>query len=169
MVAGRKDAAPLDATEHVVRGILDEAAGRRSRAVTHYEQAFATFQKLGYHRRAAICAYRIVSIQGDARYRQFLARITSSLHPQYWLCRRVAEKQLDEIRLTERQIDVLRLVAAGKSNKGIAAVRGGSWYTARNVVRELISLFGVRNRSELVRVAVARGILPSSRGENAAG
>jgi len=77
--------------------------------------------------------------------------------PAYWLNERLTNLGVQEVRLTERQADVLRLLVAGRSNKEIATIRGGSWYTARNIVRELLGTFGVRSRGELVRVAIARG------------
>ncbi|MEA2666635.1 MAG: Bacterial regulatory protein luxR family, partial [Candidatus Eremiobacteraeota bacterium] len=71
---------------------------------------------------------------------------------------RLANFGVNDIRLSDRQAQVLHLLVDGKSNKEIAAVRGGSWYTARNIVRELLELFQVHSRSELVHVAITRGI-----------
>ncbi len=54
---------------------------------------------------------------------------------------------------------MLPLIAQGMTNEEIAAVRGGSKFTVRNMVRDMIRLLGVRNRAELVSVAAKRGLL----------
>jgi DNA-binding CsgD family transcriptional regulator len=159
-VARTKDEAQLAAADALVQGLIDDASGRRSRALGHYRNAFARYDAMGYQRRAAIAAYRIALLDGSAEHRRYVQRVVTGLHPEFWLSERLASFGVQDVRLSERQVAVLRLLAAGKSNKEIASERGGSWYTARNVVRELITIFGVRSRSELVRVAIARGILP---------
>ena len=68
---------------------------------------------------------------------------------------RIAERHL-EMRLSDRHTQVLRLVAQGMTNKEIATARGVSFFTARNMVRELLVLFNVRTRGELAALAAAR-------------
>jgi DNA-binding CsgD family transcriptional regulator/tetratricopeptide (TPR) repeat protein len=154
-----KDYAQVAAAESFVRGLLEDAYGHTGRATAHYVDAFNRYREMGYRRRAAICAHRISSSAPDSAHRRFLTQFVEPLHEDYWLRQRVTSPGDLGVQLSERQTRILALVAAGKSNKEIAAERGGSWYTARNVVRELIALFGVRSRSDLVRIAVARGIV----------
>jgi DNA-binding NarL/FixJ family response regulator len=61
--------------------------------------------------------------------------------------------------LTEREMDVLRLLAQGKPNKEIAQILV---VTERTVKFHITSIFGkldVTNRTEAVRVAVQRGLV----------
>jgi DNA-binding NarL/FixJ family response regulator len=159
-VRGTKDEGMLHAAWAMTRAVIDEASGQRARAQDNYATALRQYDLMGYQRRAAIAAYRLASLTREERYRAYAEAALHDVSPNYWLRERLAEFGLREIRLTSRHADVLRLVAAGKSNKEIALARGGSWYTARNIVRELLVLFGAQSRAELVRVAIARGVLP---------
>ena len=162
-----KEHAPLAAAEQLVHAFLDDAQGRTARAYARYEDAFQRYDRMGYRRRAAICAYRMSLHRPDGAHRSYLAEFVAPLHAGHWLRERIAVHGVRDIRLSDRQTAILRLVAEGKSNKEIASQRGGSWYTARNVVRELIALFGVRTRSDLVRVATARGLLAAEQDDAA--
>lgn len=62
-------------------------------------------------------------------------------------------------RLTGRQREVLRLVAAGLLNKQIAGVLGISKNTVDNHVRALLSRLDAANRQACVRIARQRGLL----------
>ena len=55
----------------------------------------------------------------------------------------------DRYALTDREIEVARLVAAGLSNKELAARLGVSFFTARNHVERLLGKLGVTNRSRV--------------------
>jgi DNA-binding CsgD family transcriptional regulator len=162
-VAGTKDERTLEATRSMVQGLVEDAAGRKSSAASSYAAALEAFTALGFGRRAAIAAYRLAVLTGGEEQRQFASGVLKDADSSYWLKHSLANFRVAEIRLTDRQAEVLRLLVEGKSNKEIAAVRGGSWYTARNIVRELLDLFGVRSRSELVRVAIARGVVARRR------
>jgi len=61
--------------------------------------------------------------------------------------------------LTPREIDVLRLVASGLSNKEIARALGMSDGTTRNHVSSVLSKLGVRDRTRAVLRAVDLGFL----------
>jgi two-component system, NarL family, response regulator len=75
------------------------------------------------------------------------------------VARRLADRAMAGAPLSEREIEVLRLVAAGMTNKEIAAqlfIAEGTVKTHLNSVHEKL---GVRDRTEAVMVAVRRGIL----------
>jgi DNA-binding CsgD family transcriptional regulator len=159
-VRGAREEAVLAATFEMSNGMLQDAAGRSSSAKEWYTSAFGRYVALGFNRRAASAAYRLAVLTRDERYRVYAAEALKEAADTYWLKRRLTDFSVADIRLSDRQAEVLRLLVQGKTNKGIAAVRGGSWYTARNIVRELLDLFHVHSRSELVRVAIARGVVP---------
>jgi DNA-binding NarL/FixJ family response regulator len=61
--------------------------------------------------------------------------------------------------LTEREFDVLRLVAAGHSNRAIAASLGLSEHTVRAHLRSVSRKLGVQNRVQAVAEAVKLGLV----------
>jgi len=63
--------------------------------------------------------------------------------------------------LTRRQIDVLKLVAAGQSNKQIADSLKRTESTIKNHVAAVLKALGAANRTQAVHLAERRGILSS--------
>ena len=61
--------------------------------------------------------------------------------------------------LSTREIEVLNLIAAGKSNKEIAALLFISEGTVKTHVLSIHEKLGVRDRTEAVVKAIKRGIL----------
>lgn len=62
--------------------------------------------------------------------------------------------------LTPREMEVLRLLAEGKPNKGIAFSLGVSEHTAKFHVGSILSKLDAGSRTEAVTVAIRRGLLP---------
>jgi two-component system, NarL family, response regulator LiaR len=61
--------------------------------------------------------------------------------------------------LTEREMDVLRLLAQGKTNKEIAAVLVITERTAKFHLSSIMGKLGAGNRTEAVRIAAQRGLV----------
>jgi DNA-binding NarL/FixJ family response regulator len=61
--------------------------------------------------------------------------------------------------LTDREKQVLKLVAEGRSNKEVADVLGISVKTAMSHREHVMEKLGVHNRTELVRFAIRRGVI----------
>ena len=81
----------------------------------------------------------------------------------------VASRLLQRVRaaehpdaLTAREIEVVRLVAAGLANREIAARLSISERTVKFHVSAILSKLGAGNRTQAVRLARERGLLPSS-------
>jgi len=68
--------------------------------------------------------------------------------------------------LTPREVEVLRLVARGMSNKAIAAALVISRKTAGNHIEHIYSKIGVTNRTAASVFAVKQGILPEEVGRS---
>ncbi len=62
--------------------------------------------------------------------------------------------------LSDREIEVLRLVAAGLPNKGIARELGISEHTVKFHVGTILGKLAAASRTEAVTIAVRSGILP---------
>lgn len=62
--------------------------------------------------------------------------------------------------LTVREIEVLQMLAAGLSNKAIAARLRISANTAKFHVAQILAKLGVSSRAEAVSVAIRRGAVP---------
>lgn len=60
--------------------------------------------------------------------------------------------------LTERDIEILRLLAAGNSLSEIAAKLGIAYKTVANTLSRIKEKLGVGQTSELIRIAVGRGL-----------
>jgi len=61
--------------------------------------------------------------------------------------------------LTAREVEVMRLVAAGRRDKEIAVALGISSQTARVHVKNIYAKLGVGDRTEAMSVAIRRGIV----------
>jgi two-component system NarL family response regulator len=74
------------------------------------------------------------------------------------VAQRLADRALQPT-VTARELDVLRLIAQGLRNKEIAARLGIGEETVQGHVRNILSKFGLHDRTEAVAVAVRRGIV----------
>lgn len=63
--------------------------------------------------------------------------------------------------LTERELDILRLVAAGHDNRAIAAQLYLSEKTVGNRLSEIFQKLNVTNRTQAALVATQRGLIPA--------
>jgi DNA-binding CsgD family transcriptional regulator len=61
--------------------------------------------------------------------------------------------------LTERELEILRLVSRGLSNKGVAKVIGRMDETVKIHLTNIFAKLGVADRTEAVTVAFARGLI----------
>ncbi len=62
--------------------------------------------------------------------------------------------------LSEREMDVLRLLPSGSSNKIIAIQLGLSENTVKSHISHIFAKLGVQSRAEAVSTAMQRGLLP---------
>jgi DNA-binding NarL/FixJ family response regulator len=70
----------------------------------------------------------------------------------------IAEHAADDS-LTPREIDVLRLIAAGNANKEIAARLSLSEETVKGHVKNILAKLGANDRTHAVTIGVKRGII----------
>lgn len=144
-----------------VLGLLEERGGNKARAEEAYRRAFEISRSAGLMRTGSIVAYRLFVLTGDERYEAFIKSALADVSEKYWVKARLAKSRI-EARLTKKQLEVVRLVAAGKSNKEIAVARGISLSRAKNTVAEIFAIVGVQSRAELATLATARGLIRSN-------
>jgi DNA-binding NarL/FixJ family response regulator len=65
--------------------------------------------------------------------------------------------------LSERELEVMRLLPQGHSNKGIAVLLQLSENTVKSHVSHIFAKLGVQSRAEAVSEAINRGLLPVDR------
>jgi DNA-binding NarL/FixJ family response regulator len=74
------------------------------------------------------------------------------------IAQQIAEHAADES-ISARELEVLRGVAGGGSNKIIASDLGISEYTVKNHLKSILAKLGANDRTHAVTIAVKRGIL----------
>ena len=74
-------------------------------------------------------------------------------------------EHIGESGLTEREMEVLRLIAAGNANKEIAAQLSLTEETVKSRVSNILSKLGANDRTHAVTIGLKRGIieLPDTR------
>src|SRR5258708_27294156 len=75
------------------------------------------------------------------------------------LMRKMLEPEVDQ--LSPREMDVLQLIAAGKTNKGIANALFIGEKTVKTHVSNIIAKLGVESRTQAALVAVDKGLVQS--------
>ena len=60
---------------------------------------------------------------------------------------------------SDRELSLLRLLAAGENNRSIAARLHLSAQTVKNLLSDIYRKLGVRSRSEAVAVALRQGVI----------
>jgi DNA-binding NarL/FixJ family response regulator len=70
----------------------------------------------------------------------------------------IAEHATDDA-LTPREVDVLRLVARGNANKGIAAQLSLTEETVKSHIRSILAKLGANDRTHAVAIGLKRGII----------
>jgi two-component system NarL family response regulator len=103
----------------------------------------------------------------DARAEEVVAAIRQVHGGRRYLSPLAAERLAERLTtrgLAPREIEILRLIAAGRENKEIAAALGISEGTVKTHVHRLMEKLGASRRGEAVLRALRRGLLPEERG-----
>jgi DNA-binding CsgD family transcriptional regulator len=154
----------LKAARSFVDGVVADAANDRQQAHHHYREAFQTFKRVGYERRALLAALRIGEISGQTYLLDYVDRTLRKISDRSPLRERArrhdpALKDPVVAALSRIERTVLEMVCEGKSTAEIAEARGRSTQTIRNTVSRVLTAFEVADRAALVRECVRRGII----------
>ena len=88
--------------------------------------------------------------------------LTELARPPGAPARAAGPESRDPDRLTDRELDVLRLVVAGRRNKEMAAELGISENTVKFHLRNILDKLHAQSRAEMVAMAVREGLLPDA-------
>jgi PAS domain S-box-containing protein len=113
--------------------------------------------------RNGICAVHVFRDVSDRRRSEQLAQITRETVARF----SAGEEARVEAKpypppgppLTQRELEVLRLLASGVPTEGIAAARGVSRSTARNHIESILAKLGVHSRLQAVVYASRHGLI----------
>ena len=151
----------LDGVE-VMRQVRPQAPQVRFLVLTTYD----TDEYIGPALAAGAQGYLLKDALPDelARGVRAVMRGAAALEPEVAarLLERMAEGERGD-ELSERELEVLRLLVAGASNKSIAAQLSLSENTIKTHISRIFAKLGVQSRAEAVAVALQRGLVPLKR------
>ena len=151
----------LDGVE-VMRQVRPQAPQVRFLVLTTYD----TDEYIGPALAAGAQGYLLKDALPDelARGVRAVMRGAAALEPEVAarLLERMAEGERGD-ELSERELEVLRLLVAGASNKAVAAQLSLSENTIKTHISRIFAKLGVQSRAEAVAVALQRGLVPLKR------
>ena len=138
----------------VIRAIRDEFADARLLVLTATDGSEAIYRALqagarGYLLKDATGTALVQAIHDVAAGKRVMSPAVAA---------QLAER-MPQSTLTPREIEVLRLVAAGRSNKRVADELGLSEATVRTHVSNILAKLGADDRTQAATEAIRRGIL----------
>ncbi len=138
----------------VVQSIRREDAGARILVVTSYQTEEEIFQVL----QAGALGYVLKDVGRDT-----LVEVVRSVYAgTRWVSPGIARQFADRAvrqQLTARELEVLKLLARGLTNREIASVYNISANTVKNHLNSLMAKLEVADRTEAVSFCLARGIV----------
>jgi two-component system NarL family response regulator len=141
----------------VARSIHGEFPDSRILIVTSYQTEEEIFQAL----RAGALGYILKDLGRD-----MLIEAMRAVHAgKRWISPSIERQLADRVarrQLTDREVEVLKLVARGLTNREIANVFHISESTVKNHVNSLLAKLEVADRTEAVSFCLSRGILRSA-------
>lgn len=145
---------PKDGGIHVVRSVRAFDPRAKILILTSYEIEEEIFRVL----QAGARGYAVKDID-RASLSEALHRVHSG---QSWLVPAIAHRLMERSQrpqLTEREVEVLRLIGRGLTNREAANVLNIAESTVKNHLNNLMSKLDVSDRTEAVSYAIARGII----------
>jgi DNA-binding NarL/FixJ family response regulator len=137
-----------------IRAIHDADPAARIVALTTYEGDADIYRALS----AGACAY----LTKDVLVGELVNAIRSAAAGKRVIPAAVARTLAEftpRVDLTERELEVLRLVAKGLRNKDIARVLGRADATVKVHLKNILEKLGVADRTEAVTLALQRGVI----------
>jgi DNA-binding CsgD family transcriptional regulator len=152
-------------------GMLAAVAGDRDRAALHFEAALARDREAGASTWVAHTACEYGRLLREGGRPDDATRAAELLAEAADLARRIGMRSLLErihppggpvetpAGLSPREVEILRLVARGLSNRDVGRALSISEHTAANHIRSILRKTGAANRTEAAAYAHANGLL----------
>lgn len=137
-----------------IKAIRDEFADARIIVLTTYTGDVQVLQAL----KAGAAGYLLKSALRTELLNAIRAVHIGQRHVSASIATEIAQ-HVGEVALSERELEVLRKVAAGNSNKQVAAQLGISEDTAKAHMKNILSKLNANDRTHAVTIAVKRGII----------
>jgi DNA-binding NarL/FixJ family response regulator len=137
-----------------IKAIRDEFEDARIIVLTTYTGDVQVLQAL----KAGAAGYLLKSALRTELLNAIRAVHTGQRHVSASIATEIAQ-HVGEVALSERELEVLRKVAAGNSNKQVAAQLGISEDTAKAHMKNILSKLNANDRTHAVTIAVKRGII----------
>jgi DNA-binding NarL/FixJ family response regulator len=137
-----------------IKAIIQEFPGARIVVLTTYEGDVDIHRALA----AGACGYLLKGMVGAEVVSAARAAGRGERVIPSTVAQRLAE-YTPRVDLTQREQDVLELVAKGLRDKDIARLIGRTEHTAKIHVKSILSKLGAADRTEAVSIAIARGYL----------
>lgn len=155
----------LDGLE-AARKILSESPGTKILILTMHESDQMVRRVLeagarGYVLKSDLAAQLVRAVREVSEGRLFLTPKVSDIVLRAFLDgkKQACEGADGEVRLTKREQEILRLLAAGKSNKEIGAALGITVRTAETHRAKIMLKLGVHSVVELIHYAMGQGLI----------
>jgi DNA-binding NarL/FixJ family response regulator len=137
-----------------IRAIRSADPSARIVALTTYEGDADIYRALS----AGACAYLVKDVLVGELVNAIRSAAAGKRVIPAGVARTLAEFT-PRVDLTERELEVLRLVAKGLRNKDIARVLGRADATVKVHLKNILDKLGVEDRTEAVTLALQRGII----------
>ena len=161
-------------------GLLSQTMGNIGQASAHFEDGLAFCRKAGYHPELAWTCFdyaeTLISRKGEGDRAKAMSLLEESLAISSELGMRPLMERVAALQeraeaqpvraptypggLTQREVEVIRLVAAGKTDREIAEELVISVNTVGNHVRSILNKTNSANRTEAATYATRRGLGP---------
>jgi len=137
-----------------IRAIREEFADARIIVLTTYTGDVQVLQAL----KAGAAGYLLKSALRTELLNAIRTVHTGNRHVTASIATEIAQ-HVGDVALSERELEVLRKVAAGNSNKQVAAQLGISEDTAKAHMKNILAKLNANDRTHAVTIAVRRGII----------
>ena len=160
-------AMPVMGGLEATRRIQKESPGTKVLALTQYEDSEYILSMLragakGYISKIATASELVSAIRAVHKGESYLyPSATTALIEEYLT--RVGGEESEYERLTEREREILQLVAEGRTNREIADMLFISVKTVLRHRTDIMEKLGLHNRTELIKYAISKGLIEMPR------
>jgi LuxR family maltose regulon positive regulatory protein len=148
----------------IAEALALQVVGETEAALVALERALVTAEPEGYVRvfldHGAPLARLLYQTVGRGIAREYAGRLLAAMPDEGATTPSAGLSRPQVEALTERELEVMRLIAAGRSNQEIAVALGITFGTAKVHIHRIYSKLGVHSRTQAMRRGQQLGLLP---------